>query len=476
MFDRRTILAGTGAMLAATAVSAQPARRAGKAFPRGFLWGAATAGHQVEGNNVNADLWLLENIKPTIFAAPSGDAVNSFELWRQDLDLVRAMGLNSYRFSLEWSRIEPEPGKFSIAMLDHYKAMIDGCRARGLAPIVTFNHFTSPRWFATRGGWTNPEAVQLFGRFCDHAARHLASGISHAITMNEPNILRLLQALNILPPQMLEAQRAMLIEADRLTGSAKYATANVTNFEDLDIMLPNMIAGHKAGCAAIKAVRGDLPVGVTLAMFDDQAVGPNSLRDAKRAELYGAWLEAAKGDDFLGVQNYERARWDAKGKLPAPAGATLNSSGSEVFAPSLAGAVRYAHQASGLPIIVTEHGVGTDDDKIRAAFIPAALAARPGERPAFIGYIYGPMLPIAVPADAPPMFAAIAMDDGLFKTHGLGLVEAWSKAGRPVELHAYERGDHGFGIGKPGTTTTGVMPQFRNWLAMRDLLGQAAAR
>jgi acetyl esterase/lipase len=100
----------------------------------------------------------------------------------------------------------------------------------------------------------------------------------------------------------------------------------------------------------------------------------------------------------------------------------------------------------------------------------AVAATNDTEKPAFIGYIYGPMLPMDVPENAPPMFAAIAMDDSLFKFHGLGLIDSWRKAGRPVELHAYERGDHGFGIGKPGTTTMGVMPQFLDWLEMRGLL------
>lgn len=99
-----------------------------------------------------------------------------------------------------------------------------------------------------------------------------------------------------------------------------------------------------------------------------------------------------------------------------------------------------------------------------------AMATEGNEKPDFIGYIYGRMLPMEVSADAPAKFAAIAMDDGLFKIYGLGLVDSWRKAERPVELHAYERADHGFGTGRPGTTTTGVMPQFRDWLEMRGLL------
>jgi acetyl esterase/lipase len=100
----------------------------------------------------------------------------------------------------------------------------------------------------------------------------------------------------------------------------------------------------------------------------------------------------------------------------------------------------------------------------------AVLTGTPEQRPAFFGYIYGPMLPVAVPANAPPMFAALAIDDGLFGKQGFGLVDAWRTAGASVELHAYEHGDHGFGTGKPGTTSIGVIDQFTLWLASRGLL------
>lgn len=369
--DRRTLLAAAGAGAAALAAGDAMAA-AGRGFPKGFLWGAATAGHQVEGNNVASDVWLCESVKPTMFAEPSGDADNSFELWPTDLDLALGLGLNSYRFSLEWARIEPEPGRVSIAMLDHYKAMIDGCRARGLAPVVTFNHFTVPRWFAAQGGWTNPQSPQLFTRFCDRAARHLAGGMAYATTLNEPNTVAILK--DVFPPQFLGAVRAMNDAAGKACGSANFKNAMVPDVADLEPLQANLIAAHKAGRAAIKAARGDLPVGVSLAISDDQAVGENSLRDAKRALFYGPWMEAAKGDDFLGVQNYARARWGDKANLGAPAGAKLNGMGQEIYAPSLAGAVRYAHAATGVPIVVTEHGLNTPDDALRATFIPAALA------------------------------------------------------------------------------------------------------
>ena len=370
MIDRRTLLA-SGAALAATPAFAKVAGKAPAPFPQGFLWGTATAGHQVEGNNVNSDSWVLENVKPTIYAEPSGDADNSFALWRDDLDLVKGMGLNTYRFSLEWPRIEPEEGQFSLAMLDHYKAMIAGCRARGLTPMVTFNHYTTPRWFANRGGWTNPQAAGLFARFCERAAKHLAADIGYATTLNEPNIMNILRV--VLPPPVVAAQRAMLEAAAMSAGVAKFSAGNAIDIADIDTTTANLIAGHKAARAAIKGVRPDLPVGVSLSMFDDQAAGKGSMRDRMRATLYGPWLEAVKGDDFLGVQNYERQIWTATGKLSAPAGVPVNYMGAEVYAPSLANAVRYAHAMTGVPIIVSEHGVGTDDDSVRAQLIPAAL-------------------------------------------------------------------------------------------------------
>ena len=374
MLDRRTLLAtglATGAtMMAAPALAAR--KTADPVFPKGFLWGASTAPHQIEGNNISSDLWFLENQQPTVFAEPSRDACNSFELWETDLDLAKKLGLNAYRFGIEWSRIEPEKGLFSQAMLDHYKGIVDGCRARGMAPIVTFSHFTAPRWFSAQGGWTNPESAALFARYCDKAARAMGQGMASAITFNEPNILLLLKPM--LPPQVWDIQRLTLETAAKRLGVPKFVAANVADVADLPALQKGLEAAHKAGKAAIKAVRPDLPVGISLAMMDDQAVGKNSIRDRMRKELYGNWLEIAKADDFIGVQNYERALWGDKGRLPAPSGSAVNWSGTEVWAPSLAGAVRYAHEMTGVPVLVSEHGVGTTDDSLRVTFIPAALA------------------------------------------------------------------------------------------------------
>jgi beta-glucosidase len=368
------VLPADGSALSATALPGFATdRRHSLAFPKGFLWGTSTAGHQTEGQNVNSDIWLLEQIKPTVYTEPSGDACNSLFLWREDLDIVRKLNLNSYRFSIEWARIEPEEGQFSNAMLDHYRQMLIGCRERGLLPMLTFNHWAAPRWFAARGGWLNPNAPELFARYCERAMRHLGAEVDRAVTLNEPNMSQMLDAMNF-PQRVLDARRAMLAATAALLGTPRLAAANAVNNEDLETVQAHLIASHVKGYAAIKNIRPDLPVGVTLTMMDDQSAGADhTLRDAKRTKVYGAWLDAVKGNaDFLGVQNYERAVYDEMG-LVAPH-APLSGMGAEIYPASLEGAVRYAHATCGLPIIVTEHGLCTNDDAQRAALIPPSLA------------------------------------------------------------------------------------------------------
>lgn len=374
-FDRRELItslsaAGTTLGLAGLG-SGQASARSLKRFSKGFLWGAATSGHQTEGNNVSSDCWVLENLPSSNFQEPSRDACDSFHRWPLDMDIARSLNLTAYRFSLEWSRIEPEPGLFSTAMLDHYLAMIEGCTARGLKAVVTFNHFTCPTWFAMRGGWTNPDAPQLFARFCDRAARHLSSGIHAAVTLNEPNLMRLLHYK--LPKVAFAGSPAVQARAARSVGSEQFVAMLVETPAQTEAVLPIMIAAHKAGRAAIKAVRANLPIGVSLAMEDDQAVGSPETRDHKRKVCYDDWLAAARDDDFIGVQNYERQRVGADGLLPPPEGAARSTEGAEIYPASLAGAVGYAWDVAKVPVLVTEHGIGTADDSQRAALIPAAL-------------------------------------------------------------------------------------------------------
>jgi len=369
MIDRRGAM---GLIAGSTATLALP--RVARAMPKpDFLWGAATAGHQIEGNNVSADMWLLEQVTPTVFAEPSGDACDSLHRWREDVAIVKALGLNCYRFSVEWSRVEPAKGQFSQAYLDHYAGIVDHCRDQGLAPVVTFNHFTTPRWFAASGGWTQTDAPALFARYCDKVARAMAAGISHALTFNEPNLaLGGTWAISPPPPAFQAKMAACLAAAARASGSD---TFSMLNAGDPAPMIPGVTAAHVEARAAIRAVRGDLPIGMSLAIPDNVAAGPDSGIARKQAEIYGPFFAVMDEDDFVGVQTYGRAYVGRDRDVATPADATRLPDGKEWYPAAIGNVVRYAHKATGKPIMITENGIDAADDTVRQRFIPAAIAS-----------------------------------------------------------------------------------------------------
>ena len=122
-------------------------------FPKGFLVGAATAAHQVEGNNTNNDCWAQEQMKYSSYLEPSLDAVDHYNRFEEDIRLLAEAGLNAYRFSIEWARIEPQEGVFDDSEIEHYRSVIECCKRHGVEPIVTLHHFSSPVWMIKKGGW-----------------------------------------------------------------------------------------------------------------------------------------------------------------------------------------------------------------------------------------------------------------------------------------------------------------------------------
>ena len=356
-------------------------------FPAGFRWGVATAGHQIEGGNTASDTWFAEHVTPSVFREPSGRACDGYARAREDVDLVAGTGLGAYRFSVEWARVEPRPGEFDHEALAHYEGVVDRCLERGLAPIVTFNHMTSPHWFAARGGWLDPEAPALFARYCDRVMAAFGNRIAMAVTLNEPNLARLLSWMPI-PGAVRDRERATLAAASEAAGVPRYRLANVLLPEEMDAMADGMAAGHRAARAAVKARRPDLPVGFSLALVDDQVAGDDpAVRDRKRAEVYGRWLELAREDDYLGIQNYERLHYDGAGLVEKPGAGPF----AGVDPRSLGEAVRYAWASTGVPVMVTEHGMSTEDDAERAVFIEESLAglwSAIGDGVPVLGYLH----------------------------------------------------------------------------------------
>lgn len=368
---RREVVAGAAGLLASGAAGAMPLP-AGRPAPKGFLWGTAISAHQSEGGNTNSDSWLLETNMPTAFKDPSGDACDSYHRYKEDLDIAASLGLNCYRFGIEWARIEPAPGMFSQAALDHYARVLEACRARKLMPMVTFNHFTVPLWFAMRGGFEVADGADLFARFCGRATETLGPLIGMATTFNEANILGLRRVLpRFASDAAAENARNMIAAARQRTNAPQFSSML---FGDPDKIEPVMLDAHAKGYAAIKAARADLPVGVTLSMQEIQGIGPNNRADWALKTMYGGWIEAARKSDFIGVQTYSRLRIGDKGLLPPDGSVPLTDMGYENYPPAIGACLRYAAKHVGKPVYLTETGIGSTDDAARAKFIDATIA------------------------------------------------------------------------------------------------------
>jgi beta-glucosidase len=376
---RRRSLLGLGTALAGAAMLPAAAARAATAvktgqFPKGFLWGAAIAGHQAEGDNVASDAWLLENIQPTEFKEPSGAAVDHYRLYDEDIASLAGLGLNTFRFSIEWARVEPVEGMVSVAALEHYRDVLLSCRKHGVKAMVSFNHFVTPAWFAARGGWEVEDSAQLYARYCDKVAHHLGDLIDYATTFNEPNLPRLL--FGIPGPLSFMADnprmKAMLARAGQLAGTGKWSS---WIFGDIAKIEAGLLRAHAAGYQAIKAVRPNLPVGFSFAIADDQAVdGGAAMVAKKRAIAYEPWFRAInERGDFIGVQTYTRELIGPEGVRPAPKDAQFTSNHMEYYPQALEATIRYTAKNVKVPIFVTENGISTDDDAQRIAYIRTAV-------------------------------------------------------------------------------------------------------
>jgi beta-glucosidase len=327
-------------------------------FPDGFLWGTATAAHQVEGGNWNCDWWEWEHTPGSPCAEPSGDACDQLHLYPSDVALLADLGFAAYRFSIEWARIEPEEGEFSRAALDHYRRVTACCLENGLQPVVTFHHFTTPRWVAADGGWANALTAERFARYCERAVDALGDQISIACTINEPNIVSLMGwVMGMFPPG----------RANDIDGHHR---ANDT-----------FLDSHRRAFDVLKGGPGDFPVGLTLSMADWTA-DPGA-EDTMREMRHGhedIFLEAARGNDFVGAQAYHRTHVTANGGIDISRGEGDERlpMGYGFWPQALAGAVRHAAEVAQVPIYVTENGIGTDDDEQRRRYLQASLTGLTG--------------------------------------------------------------------------------------------------
>ena len=352
-------------------------------FPKGFFIGAATAAHQVEGNNVSSDYWAQEHMPHSSFAEPSLDACDHYNRYEEDIRLMAQAGLNAYRFSIEWARIEPEEGKFDQNEVEHYRRVIACCKANGLEPIVTLHHFSSPVWLIRKGGWEAETVVSDFARYADFIIGELGSEIHYVCTINEANMgIQVMAVAKRYRKQMM---------ADAAKQKAGQADSSVQVGINLEQMMQNrqLLAGeneavfgtptpqvfvsgrtpegdllvmkaHQAAKRAIKARFPEMQVGLTLSLHDLQPLpgGEEAARKEWDEELLH-YLPYIGDDDFLGCQSYTRTRFDENGSLPAPDGAETTQMGYEYYPEAIGNVVRKVAALFPGDLIVTENGVAT---------------------------------------------------------------------------------------------------------------------
>lgn len=370
-------------------------------FPQGFMVGASTAAHQVEGNNVHSDYWLQENVEHSQFVEPSGEAVDHYHRYEEDIRLMAEAGLNAYRFSIEWARIEPKQGEFDENEIEHYRKVIACCKENGVEPVVTLHHFTSPAWVISRGGWENEEVVDWFANYVQYVVKHLGSELRYICTINEANMrlqlaaimkkymgqmaggqqeaknapkegdvqvgLNLDQGMNTMMLGMMECAKAFGLQDPR--GIHTFVSM-CTPEGDILVM-----KAHQAAKKVIKEWYPDIKVGLTLSLHDMQpATGGEDAAHKEWEEEFSHYLPYIAEDDFLGVQSYTRQCFDEKGNKYTPEGVELTQMGYEFYPQAIANVVRAAAKEFKGDLIVTENGVATADDSRRQEYIKEATA------------------------------------------------------------------------------------------------------
>ena len=365
------------------------------AFPKGFFIGAATAAHQVEGNNIHSDYWAQELLPHSSFTEPSGIACDHYNRYEEDIRLLAEAGLNAYRFSVEWARIEPEEGEFDASEIEHYRRVIACCRANGVEPIVTLMHFTSPVWLIRKGGWEAESTVEYFRRYAAYVTEKLGSELHYICTINEANMG--LQLATISKRFQLMAQQAAKnaksaegtvqvgMNFEKMMENMKYSAAEnagIFGTPQPQIFVSSrtpegdalVFRAHQAAKTAIKTLYPNIQVGITLSVHDCQALpGGESFAEAAWEEEFRHYLPYIRDDDFLGVQNYTRTLYGTQGQLPAPEGAELTQMDYEFYPEALEHVIRKVHDDFKGNLIVTENGVAISDDNRRVEFIRRAL-------------------------------------------------------------------------------------------------------
>jgi beta-glucosidase len=338
-----------------------------------FLWGAGTSAHQVEGGTTGND-WTEWEAAGRL---PHGDsarlACDHWNRMEEDLGWMEALGLTAYRFSIEWSRVEPQAGVWNEEALDRYAWLAAECRRRGIEPMVTLHHFTSPAWFAAMGGFLWTTSVQAFAAYAERVASRLGPHVAHWITFNEPNVY--VSAGYI---------------AGRFPPGRRSLTAAIRASR-------NIQAAHRAAYALLhrNPERRPVSVGIALQMLEVAPARRWNLAERALASVLDTFLNdtwprdlaprgGARQLDFLGVNYYTTGRLRLSPVAAARGGHLLDlmlhaeegqrsDLGWPIDPDGLGRALTRASR-HGVPLIVTENGVADGSDVLREAYLRDHLA------------------------------------------------------------------------------------------------------
>jgi beta-glucosidase len=339
-------------------------------FPDGFLWGTASAAHQVEGDNRNCDWWEFEQQPGRIANGDSSAVANDhYHRYREDFALLRELNQNAHRLSIEWSRIEPSPGEFDAQQIRHYRDVLGELREQGIQPMVTLHHFTSPSWFANKGGWSAKGSAHAFLPFVHRVIDELGDLVGLWCTINEPN----LYAVNSwISGEFPPGHKGDLAAMYRVTS--------------------NLHKAHELAYGAIKRRWPDAPVGlshhkllflpasekrrdhwaaqVSQLALDRWPVAPGILRRVvdSTCDYVGIahyWGQMCAFDPKLPKEQFIR-RFNVPGRPVTDMGLSTDPAWMRVVL-NEAGKL-------GKPVYITENGVATHDDEWRCRYITETLS------------------------------------------------------------------------------------------------------
>jgi beta-glucosidase len=301
--------------------------------------------------------------------------------------MMHEAGLNAYRFSFEWARIEPEKGRFDENEMNHYLDMVDACHEYGIEPVITLLHFTCPKWLITEGGWEYDTTPDYFARYAEYVAEHLkGKNIRYIVTINEANMGTLIAGylekimkhtdgaglqIGMDLEKMAEQQEMTKKENLEVFGVENAAVFTSPRSAHGDEIVCN---AHKKAVEVLHRVLPETKVGLSLSVRDLQYTEggkENADKDWEKDFLH--YLPTIENDDFFGIQTYTRAIFSDKGEEDPAEGMPVTQMGYEYYPECAEHVIRRVHESFKGDLLITENGIATDDDTLRVKYIETAM-------------------------------------------------------------------------------------------------------